>query len=61
MINAFCSLLLLYKAFLVTELIGTEIGPAGKIATQLICIVNKQDGAFIGGKGCVAINATLAW
>ena len=43
----FCSFLLLYKAFLDTELIGTEMGPAGKIAVQPLCIMSKHDGVSI--------------
>ena len=60
MINTFCSFLLLYKAFLVIELIGTEMGPGGKIAMQLLCIVGRHGGVFIRGKGCITSNATLA-
>lgn len=43
MINIFCSFVLLYKAFLVIELIRTEMGPAGKTAMQLLCIVSKHE------------------
>lgn len=36
------------------------MGPAGKIAMQLLCIISKHNGVSIWGKGCIASNATLA-
>lgn len=36
------------------------MGPVGKIAMQLLCIVSKHDGVTVWGRGCIASSAILA-